>query len=145
MALSLKRKMEIGSIRLGWSFMLDSKGNPIGVFPKKRLPTAEEIREMILEELARNGHTVKYIRPADANCVIRVYRNMKYTHNADDCCLIGAFCFIKPQRSSNWVNYDEDGNTQVLDYTKCEIETTFELECIEKIEAEFFDTYVKIS
>ena len=146
MSLSLKRKKEIGCIRLAWCFMLKPNGDPIGVFPKRRLPTSEEIREMVLEELAEKGYSARIIRLADANCVIRVYRNLKHTHNMESYCLIGAVCYTKVHGSNKWGAYDENENViETMDYENHRIENIFEPENSEKIETEFFDTYVKVT
>lgn len=144
MSLTLKRKKEVGRIRLAWCFLLKPDGEPLGVFPKRRLPTAEEIRIMVFEELSEKGYSAKIVRPADANCVIRVYRNLKCEHKSEEYCLIGAFCYTKAHGSNKWAAYDEDGNVQIMDYEKCEIENVFESGGFDKIEMEFFDTYVKI-
>ena len=143
MSLTLKQKREVGKIRLDWRFLVNARGHPLGVFPKKRLPYLEEVRAMVLEKLVGMGYQVKNIRPQDANCVIRVYNNLECTIGDEKCCLLGAICYTKAHGANKWVWYDDQGLEHTLDYESCKIEETFKGENV-TVEAEFFDSYVKV-
>ena len=61
-------------------------------------------------------------------------------------CLIGAVCYTKVHGSNKWGAYDENENViETMDYENHRIENIFEPENSEKIETEFFDTYVKVT
>lgn len=144
MSLTLKQKREIGRIRLDWCFLVNSRGHPLGVFPKGRLPYLEEVKEMIFDKLKEDGgYQVKRIRPADANCVVRVYNNLEYVHGEENYCLLGAICYTKAHGQNKWVSYDKEGNEEVLDYENCKVAVEFS-NGVEFACAEFFDTYVKV-
>lgn len=143
MSLTLKQKNDVGKIRLDWCFFVNARGHPLGVFPKKRLPYLEEVRAMAIEKLESMGYQVKKIKPSDANCVIRVYNNLEYSHGDDKYCLLGAICHTKAHGANKWVWYDEQGNEHAMDYESCKIEEKFKGEPKE-VEVEFFDTYVNV-
>ncbi len=143
MSLTLKQKKDVGKIRLAWCFFVNSRGHPLGVFPKGRLPYLEEVRTMVYEKLDSMGYQTKKVRPHDANCVIRVYNRLDFSDGDEKYCLLGAICYTKAHGANKWVWYDENGNEHVLDYESCKIEEMIKGEQKE-VEVEFFDTYVKV-
>lgn len=143
MSLTLKQKKDVGKIRLAWCFFVNSRGHPLGVFPKKRLPYLEEVRTMVYEKLESMGYQVKKVRPNDANCVIRVYNQLDFSLGDEKYCLLGAICYTKAHGANKWVWYDEENVEHVLDYESCKIEEKIKGE-VNEVEVEFFDTYVKV-
>ena len=144
MALTLKQKKNVGQVRLHWCFLLGPNDRPIGVFPNRRLPTSEELRAMAFDKLKEHGYLVKRVKPADANCIIRVYNNHYYEHNQQKYCFIGATCYTKAGKANKWVTYDSDDQEIPLDYAMHEITQILDDDKSAKIETEFFDTYVRL-
>ena len=143
MSLTLKQRKDVGKIRLAWCFIVNARGHPLGVFPKGRYPYLEEVRALAYDKLENMGYQIRRTSPDDANCVIRVYNLIDYAHGDEKYCLLGAICYTKSDNKNQWVWYDKNDEEHTLDYESCKIDEKFRGRS-EIVEAEFFDTYVKV-
>ncbi len=144
MALSLRQKKEIGTVRLHWSFMLNKVGRPIGVFPNGRFPRHEELFGIVKEKIEESGFSLKRVSPIEANCVIRLYSNLCVEFDEEAYCFLGASFYTKAHGKNKWVKYNEEGEGCEIDFSKCEVEVRTSSGEERTVEADYFDVFVKV-
>lgn len=144
MSLSIKEKVEIRSVRVGWFYAIDEDGKPKYPNEKKEKPNYElgEIRKQIIESLQQKGYTVYFGNPRSANCIIRVYKNEEM-YDDEKYRILGAHCYTKA-KDGKWKCIDRLGEEYGIDFSKHLIRTWFFQDESWDISVDFFDTYVKL-
>lgn len=64
-------------------------------FLEETVPQFEKISEATIIKLKEQGFSVKRVAPKRANCIIRVFRHEKLTHEEDTFWMYGADIFLK--------------------------------------------------
>lgn len=144
MSLSIKEKVEIRQVRLGWFYAIDEKGNPKYPNSSEEKPNYEigELRKQIIEILQKRGYAVYFGNPRSANCIIRVYKSEE-EYDGEKYRILGAHCYTK-SKDGKWKCIDRLGEEYGIDLTKHIIRTWFFQDDSWDVSVDFFDTYVKL-
>ncbi|MBQ7410411.1 MAG: hypothetical protein IJW20_03405 [Clostridia bacterium] len=146
MILTAEQKEEIREILL-WSFYLvDEHGKPANPIQGKEYLDLrwDQIRREIMNQLEKKGYEVQFVKPSQANCVIRVFNDVKTYEYDNKYRILGGNCFVK-DITGKWISESSLGNPFELDYEKHELRVWFFQDEYWMVKVNFFDTYVKLT
>lgn len=144
MSLSVREKVGVRNLRVGWFYAIDKKGKPKYETSSEEKPDYQvgELRKQIFEKLQNMGYTVYVGNPKSANCIIRVYRSEE-EYDGEKYRILGAHCYTKAQ-DGKWKCVDRLGEEYSIDFSKHVIRTWFFQDDSWDVSVDFFDTYVKL-
>lgn len=144
MSLSIKEKLGIRNVRLGWFYAIDEAGKPKYQTASEEKPNYDvgELRKQILETLKHMDYTVYVGNPKSANCIIRVYKSEE-EHDGQKYRILGAHCYTKAP-DGKWKCIDRMGEEYGIDFSEHVIRTWFFQDDCWDVSVDFFDTYVKL-
>lgn len=146
MILTAEQKEEIREI-LVWSFYLvDEHGKPANPIQGKTYLDLrwDQIRRKIMNQLEKKGYEVQFVKPSHANCVIRVFNDVKTYEYDNKYRILGGNCFVK-DITGKWISESSLGDPFELDYEKHELRVWFFQDEYWMVKVNFFDTYVKLT
>lgn len=108
-------------------------------FREETVPPFEKIAETTINNLKEQGFLVKRVAPKRANCIIRVFRHEKLTHEEDTFWMYGADIFLK-KIVGMYPPYETTG----ISYDECKIKMWFCQDDYAIFEPHFVDYFVKI-
>lgn len=144
MIFTASQKKKIREVKL-WSFYsMDKSGNLTFLNHRKEMSDLnwEQIRKKLINQLEEIGYEVKFVKPSQANCVIRVFNDVKSYEN-QKYRILGGNCFIKDVNGT-WLSGSDRGNTFELNYEYHELKIWFFQDESWDVRVNFFDTYVKL-
>lgn len=140
------QKEEIREVKLWGFYLLDEKGNPANPIPGKSYPDLrwDQIRRDLIKQLQDKGYNVKFVKPSQANCVIRVFNDVKKYESDGKYRILGGNCFTK-DITGKWIGESNVCDEFELDYEKHELKIWFFQDEYWMVKVNFFDTYVKLT
>ncbi len=112
---------------------------------KFKIPCTYEILEDVIVRILANGFSkVERVAPANANCIVRVFRKLHYNYDSSMIFnMYGADVFAR--HGSRWTSESEGSGTEFyLDYTKCLVgQWLYQDEQI-VFDADFVDFYIRV-
>ena len=145
MSLNIRQKDDIRKIRLGWFYAINENGEPMYPSQHEEKPNYEvgELRNMIFDTLKQKGFEIFRVKPAAANCIIRVYKEEKEYNDGTVYRILGAHCYTK-NSDGRWKCIDRLGEEYGIDFSKHMLRTWFFQDEYWDVSLDFFDTYVKL-
>ena len=143
--LNAEQKKEIREVKCGCCYEIDAAGKLVGLEDKEiaKNPDLIAVRRLLIQKLTIIGYTVNFVKPHQANCIIRVHKAEK-EHNGQKYCVIGGNCFVKDWIDGKWRSISGSGSEFELDFAKCRRRIWFCQDDYWEPELDFFDTYVKL-
>ncbi len=145
MIFTAEQKEKIREVKL-WSFyLLDTDGKPANPLPKREYLDLrwDQIRKNLIDQLEELGYEVQFVKPSQANCIIRVFNDVKTYENDGKYRILGGNCFIK-DATGKWISESSLCDLFELDYEKHELKVWFFQDEYWMVRVNFFDTYVKL-
>lgn len=145
MLLTADQKEEIRGVKLWGFYLLDKDGKPANPIPGKSYPNLrwDQIRQELIKQLEEKGYEVKFVKPSAANCVIRVYNDVKTYEFDNKYRILGGNCFTK-DITGKWIGESSLCDDFELDYEKHELKVWFYQDEYWMVRVNFFDTYVSL-
>ena len=144
MIFTKEQKARIREMKLWDFYLLDKAGNPANKNSKRVFMDLrwDQLRKRLIEQIEELGYEVKFVKPSQANCIIRVFNDVKTYENAKYR-IIGGNCFMKNPNGA-WMSESGRGDSFELHYEQHEIRVWFFQDEYWDVKVNFFDTYVKI-
>lgn len=144
MIFTKEQKEKIRKVRL-WSFyMMNETGKPAHPNSKKQYLDLrwDQIRARLITQLEELGYEVQFVKPSQANCIIRVYNDVK-SYGCEKYRILGGNCFLK-DGTGCWKSESDRGDFFELNYEQHELKIWFFQDESWDVRVNFFDTYVKL-
>lgn len=144
MALNKSQKKQIRRIGGCKCYGLDDAGKPMYT-DVTQVPSMLKLRHDMIRKLEEAGYEVKFVKPENANCFIRVFKNGGFQYQGDDTCLYGGYCYVKSSMCGRWTTEGNSGWEVPARYDKHVVRQWFYQDDYEDVETDFFDTYVMLA
>lgn len=144
MALNKSQKKQIRGIGFIKCYGLDDAGKPMYT-DDFHIPSMLRLKHEMLKRLEVAGYEVNLVKPENANCFIRVFKNGGFSYQDDTNCLYGAFCYVKSTVCGRWTTEGNSGWEIPARYDKHVVRHWFYQDDYEDVETDFFDIYVMLA